>query len=73
MLKRTLAAIFGAILFAIIVPIGWFLIFDGFPLESAIKGILVLAGSGFGIGAILGALFPKVFGFIFEMFFDEVV
>lgn len=70
--KRLLAALFGGIIFAILVPIGWFLAFDGFPLENFIKGALVLIGSGFAIGALLGALFPKVFGFIFEMFFDEL-
>ncbi len=70
MIKRILAAIFGAVLFAILVPGGWYLAFDGVPFDNPIKGILVLVGSGLAIGALLGALFPKVFGFIFEMFLD---
>lgn len=69
--KRLLAAIFGAILFAILVPIGWILAFSGLPSLGNLNGLIVLIGSGLAVGALLGALFPKVFGFIFEMFFDN--
>lgn len=69
MIKPTLAAIFGAIIFGILVPVGWLLTGSGFPFEN-FNGLLVLIGSGLAIGAILGALFPKVFGFVFELFFD---
>lgn len=68
MTKRILSAIFGAILFAVLVPLGYFLTFDGFPLDGFLSSIILLGSIGFVIGAILGALFPKVFGFIFEMF-----
>ena len=67
--KRVLAALFGAILFSIIVPVACFLVFDQLPLDG-LKGIALLAGAGAIVGAILGTLFPRVFGFIFEVFFD---
>ncbi len=69
MIKRTLAAIFGAVLFGVIVPIVYFVALRSFPLEG-VKGIALLAGSGALLGAVLGALFPKVFGFVFEIFMD---
>jgi len=64
-IKRVLAALFGAVLLGILVPIASFLMFDG------LGGIALLAGLGAVIGAILGALFPRVFGFVFGIFFDE--
>jgi hypothetical protein len=67
--KRVLAALFGSILFSIIVPIAYFFAFDQPPLDG-LKGIALLAGVGVTVGAILGALFPRVFGFVFEVFFD---
>lgn len=67
--KRILAAIFGAVLFGIVVPLAYFLLFDRFPIEG-IKGVALLIGAGVTAGAILGALFPRVFGFVFETFFD---
>ena len=69
MTKKILAAIFGALLFAIITPIGYYLAFESMPLEG-FNGVLLLVGVGALIGAILGACFPKVFGFIFECFMD---
>jgi hypothetical protein len=57
------------VLFGIVVPVGYFFAFDGLPFEG-VKGIAVLAGVGIAVGATLGALFPRVFGFIFEMFPD---
>ena len=68
-LKRVLAALFGAILFAIIVPLAYFLTFKQLPLPG-LTGIALLAGIGVVVGAILGALFPRVFGLVFELFFD---
>lgn len=70
MLRRLLAAVFGGILFAIITPIVYWLVFSSTPLEGFFSGIVLLAACGFSLGAILGALFPKVFGFIFDVLFD---
>ena len=72
LVSRLLAALFGAVLFAIIVPVSYWLIFDGMPTESFLTGIAILAGSGLVIGAVLGVLFPRFFGFIFESFVDEI-
>lgn len=68
-LKRVLAALFGAVLFAVIVPVAYFFTFDQMPLDG-FQGIALLIGVGAVLGAILGALFPRVFGFIFDVFFD---
>lgn len=68
--SRLLAALFGGVLFAIITPVSYFLIFKSVPSESLVTGITVLVAIGFAIGAVLGALFPKVFGFIFDVFTD---
>ncbi len=67
--KRVLAALFGAVLFSVVVPVAYFFVFDELPLDG-LKGIALLAGAGAMVGAILGTLFPRVFGFIFEVFFD---
>jgi hypothetical protein len=66
---RILAAGFGAVLFGIIVPVVYLLVFEGVPFGS-LNGFLLLVGAGLAVGACLGALFPRVFGFIFEMFMD---
>ena len=68
-IKRFLAALFGAVSFGIMVPIAYFILFDQLPLEG-LKGVALLVGVGVIAGAILGALFPRVFGFVFEIFFD---
>ena len=68
MIRRTLSALFGTILFSVAVPIGYYFAFDGFP--EGLKGFVVIVGVGAVVGAILGAFFPRVFGFIFEMFLD---
>lgn len=68
-LYRFLAALFGAVLFGIIVPIAYLFAFDQLPLDG-FKGILLLIGVGLIFGAILGALFPRVFGFVFEAFIE---
>lgn len=68
MTKRILAALFGAVIFGIVVPIAWLLIFKSVPL-GGLKGIVLLIAGGMGLGALLGALFPRVFGFIAEMCF----
>ena len=69
MIRRTLAALFGAFLFGIITPIAYFFLFDAFPLEG-FKGIAAVSVAGAVFGAVIGTLFPRVFGFIFEMFLD---
>jgi hypothetical protein len=63
-LKRVFAALFGAILFSIIVPLAYYFAFRQFPLEG-FTGIALLAGGGLVLGAILGAMFPRIFGFVF--------
>ena len=70
MIRRTLAALFGSFLFSIITPIAYFSLFDAFPLEG-FKGIAAVSAGGAVFGAVIGALFPRVFGFIFEMFLDS--
>ena len=69
-IARLFAALFGGVIFAIITPLSYWLIFDSVPSESFFTGIGILAGAGFVIGAVLGAMFPKAFGFIFELFTD---
>ena len=69
MIRRTLAALFGGFLFSIFTPIIYFFLFDAFPLDG-FKGIAVVIVSGAALGAVIGAMFPRVFGFIFEMFID---
>ncbi|MEN8772022.1 MAG: hypothetical protein ABF379_08705 [Akkermansiaceae bacterium] len=69
MVKRIFSSIFGAIFFAIVLPIGYYLGFDSVPFGE-FKGVMLLAAVGAVIGAILGYCFPKVFGFIFDIFTD---
>ncbi|MCD8533991.1 MAG: hypothetical protein LR011_04035 [Verrucomicrobia bacterium] len=68
-IKRVLAALFGAILFGIIVPVIYLVAFDKPPLDG-LNGILLLIGSGVAIGAIVGALFPRIFEFFIDVLFD---
>ena len=70
MTKRLLSALFGGTLFAIITSIAYWLIFKGMPLEGFFSGVILMTTCGFLLGAILGIMFPQVFGFLFEMFFD---
>lgn len=65
--KRLLAAVFGAVLFLIISPIAYYFIFKEFPF-GGLREIALVLGGGAAFGAILGAMFPRVFGFIFEAF-----
>lgn len=69
-LTRVLSTLFGAILFSIIVPLAYYFAFRQFPLDG-FTGLAVLAGIGLVSGAILGALFPRFFGFIFMFFLGE--
>ena len=71
MIKRILAALFGAVVFSILIPLAWFLVFTSFPFEG-VTGIAALVGAGGFIGVFLGCLFPKVFGFVFEAFFEDL-
>jgi len=45
MIKRTLAALFGAFLCSILAPIAYYFIFEGFPLEG-FKGFLAIIAAG---------------------------
>jgi hypothetical protein len=69
MIKRILAAVFGAVVFGVLVPLGYWLVAETVPLGN-LTGVLLLIGIGLLAGAVLGALFPKVFGFVFEAFMD---
>jgi hypothetical protein len=71
MLRRILAGFFGAILFAVLLPIGYFLIFDDFLIEG-LTGVAFLAGLGAVVGAALGARFPRIFGFFIEIILDSI-
>jgi hypothetical protein len=68
-LVRILAILFGAILFSVIVPVVYYLSFNQFLFDS-FTGIALLVGIGFISGGILGAIFPRVFGYIFTFFLD---
>lgn len=70
MTKKILSSIFGAFVFAVLLPLGYWLIFKELPLDGFFASIALLAAIGLVVGAILGAMFPRVFGFIFEMFVD---
>jgi hypothetical protein len=70
MIRRTLSALFGAFLFSIITPIAYFLLFESFPLEG-LKGLGAVSAAGATFGVVIGAIFPRVFGFIFEMFLNS--
>jgi len=65
--KRFLLAIFGAFIFPIVVPIAYFFAFDKLPSDGC-RGVALLAGVGAILGAFLGALFSRVFGFVVESF-----
>ncbi len=64
-LKRILAAIFGGVLFGILVPIAYSIFLDVPESPAGLIGIFSLGAFS---GLILGFLFPRVFGFIFEIF-----
>lgn len=67
MVKRVLAGSFGALLFGLLVPL-LTVLFLGAP--STALGFVWLVLAGLGIGAVLGMLFPRVFGFVFETFLE---
>ena len=69
-LARVLSMLFGAVLFSIIAPVVYHLLFGQFPFKS-FEGLAVLIGIGFISGAILGAMFPRVFGYVFTFFLGE--
>jgi hypothetical protein len=67
MIRRVLSAIFAAVLFAVAVP------FAAFWMDAevvSLVGFWVLLFGGGALGLALGALFPKVFGFVFWMAVD---
>ena len=67
MLKRVLAAAFGALLFGVLVPLVCALTMDG---PDELMGFVWLAVAGVVVGAALGWMLPRVFGFVFEVFFE---
>lgn len=67
MIRRTLAAVFGAIVFGLLTPLTWSLVI-GWPESTTTWALLVVAGLV--IGAALGAAFPKLFGFLVEVILD---
>lgn len=67
MIMRILAAIFASVLFAFLIPIIYVLL-EGVP--QSLMSLVWLALAGVVSGAILGALLPRVFGFVFELFMD---
>lgn len=67
MIKRLLAGLFGAILFGVIIPITLFVGFESLPLDGP-SGLLIIIGASTVFGFAMGCSFPKVFGFIFEIF-----
>jgi hypothetical protein len=64
MIRRVFAGIFGAILFGVLTPI-LFTLLIGVP--DSVIGFVWLAVVGAASGAFLGASFPRVFGFFFEV------
>jgi hypothetical protein len=69
-LTRLFAVLFGAILFSVIVPVACYFAFNQFLFQSS-TGITILVGIGFILGALLGTVFPRVFGFVLIIFFGE--
>ena len=67
MTNRILPAMFGAVLFGVLAPILYVLLV---AVPQSIMGFVWLAVSGVVVGAALGALLPRVFGFVFEIFMD---
>lgn len=67
MLKRVLAGAFGALVVGILAPILYVLLV-GMP--GSLMTFIWIAVIGVVAGAVLGAIFPKFFGFVFEMFMD---
>ena len=67
MIRRAFAGAFGALVVGILTPV-LYLLLVGVPGSlMAVIGIVLL---GVLTGAILGTLFPRFFGFVFEMFMD---
>ena len=67
MTNRFLAAMFGAVLFGVLAPILYVLLV---AVPQSIMGFVWLGVAGVVVGAALGALLPRVFGFVFEIFMD---
>lgn len=66
-LKRVLAGVFGGVLLAIGGTVAYILLI-GVP--GSLMALLSIAAVAFVIGAILGSLFPKFFGLVFDAFMD---
>jgi hypothetical protein len=67
MLKRALSGTLGALVIGILTPV-LYLLLVGVPGSSMEFSWIVLIGSV--TSAILGAIFPKFFGFVFEIYMD---
>jgi hypothetical protein len=65
--KRVLSGAFGAFVIGILAPV-LYLLLVGVP--GSLMAFIWIALLGLVTGAIFGVTFPKLFGFIFEIFLD---
>ena len=65
MTGRVLAGLFGAMIFALMFPLGYWVASDGESFQS-LDALWWQVGIGAGIGFGLGLMFPRVFAFLFE-------
>jgi hypothetical protein len=71
LVERILSAAFAAVLFCVIVPMAWLVTFQGLPVEG-VAGVAVLVVGGAALGVVLGVLFPRFFGWIFDLILESI-